>query len=61
MTLDPTNPHDLEELKKRLKEFAQKDVDEFRKRLNDEIDEDPVGKLTSPSEFDLYRDRKHND
>lgn len=50
-----------EEARLRAKARREKDAEEARRRANQNVDDEPCGKLTNPSEIDLHRDRKNED
>ncbi len=47
-----------EEARLRAKSRRKNDAEEARRRAMQNVDEEPCGKLTNPSEIDLHRDRK---
>jgi len=48
-----------EEARLRAKSRRKNDAEEARRRAMQNVDEEPCGKLTNPSEIDLHRDRKN--
>lgn len=59
MTIDPTTLEGLAEIKKRAKKT--KEFSKNMRRIAEKNPEDePTGKITRPSEMDLYRDRKND-
>ena len=60
MKHDPTTEEGREQLRKILERRKAKDSELIR-RAKENPDDEPAGKLTSPNELDLRRDRKNND
>lgn len=52
-------PQTEEEARLRAKSRREKDAKEARRRAMQNVDDEPCGKLTNPSEIDLHRDRKN--
>jgi hypothetical protein len=50
-----------EEARLRAKSRREKDAEDARRRAMQNVDDEPCGKLTNPSEIDLHRDRKNED
>ena len=50
-----------EEARLRAKSRSEKDAEEARRRAMQNIDDEPCGKLTNPSDIDRHRDRKNED
>ncbi|HTF96677.1 MAG TPA: hypothetical protein VL995_11135 [Cellvibrio sp.] len=50
-----------EEARLRAKSRSEKDAEEARRRAMQNIDDEPFGKLTNPSDTDRHRDRKNED
>ncbi|GLS27954.1 hypothetical protein [Marinibactrum halimedae] len=55
--LDPTTKEGREEIERRIKK-RKREASEARERAQKDIESEPSGKLTSPNELDLMRDRK---
>lgn len=49
----------IEEALRRAKLRSEKDAEETRRRAMQNVDDEPCGKFTNPSEIDLHRDRKN--
>ena len=60
MKPDPSTEEGRAEIEKILKR-RENEAKESRKRSEENIDDEPSGKLTSPNETDLHRDRKNAD
>ncbi len=60
MRSDPTTEEGKEEIRK-IFEKRKQEAEEARKRSEEEVDSEPCGKLTTPREIDVRRDRKNND
>lgn len=48
-----------EDARLRAKSRREKDAEEVRRRAMQNVNDEPCGKLTNPSEIDLHRDRKN--
>ncbi len=55
MIPDPNTLDGMKEIERRVKKRRKEAID-IRKRAKENTDEEPSGKLTAPSEFDLFRD-----
>ena len=53
---DPNTEEGMAKIKEILKR-REKEAEESRKRSEKDIDMEPSGKLTTPNEIDLHRDR----
>jgi len=60
MRPDPTTEEGKEEIRK-IFEKRKQEAEEARKRSEEVVDSEPYGKLTTPSEIDVRRDRKNTD
>ena len=58
MSPNTKSPLTEEEARLRAKSRREKDAEEARRRAMQNINDEPCGKLTNPSEIDLVRDRK---
>ena len=57
MKPDPTTAEGRAEIDKILKR-REAEAEAARQRSEENVDEEPTGKLTTPAETDLHRDRK---
>gem|GEM_PF-5745170 len=60
MIPDPNTKEGLEEIERRVAKRRQ-EARKYREMSETDVDEEPSGKLTNPSEFDRHRDRKDDD
>ncbi|WP_097458696.1 hypothetical protein [Mangrovitalea sediminis] len=60
MNPDPHTPEGMEEIRRRLAK-RRAEAEEYRRRSEENVDEEPTGKWTQPNEIDLHRDRKNDD
>ncbi|MBL4799346.1 MAG: hypothetical protein JKY50_18230 [Oleispira sp.] len=58
MKPDPRTEEGVEEIKRRLRKLNY-DHDDVVKRSKTDVDEEPSGAMTTPSELDVRRDRNH--
>ena len=56
MKPDPRTEEGVEEIKRRLRKFND-DNDDVVKRSKTDVDDEPSGAMTTPSELDIKRDR----
>ncbi|BFM04887.1 hypothetical protein [Halioxenophilus aromaticivorans] len=59
-TPDPTTPEGRSEIARRL-ESLRAEAKEIRRKALENLEDEPSGALTNPSEIDLYRDRTNED
>lgn len=60
MKPDPTTEEGKEEIRK-IFEKRTLEAEEARKRSEQDLEDEPSGKFTNPSEIDIHRDRKSDD
>ncbi|MCE2027309.1 hypothetical protein [Sessilibacter corallicola] len=60
MIPDPNSKEGKEEIARRVQK-RKSELEDVKKRAQNTPDDEPSGKLTSPSEIDRMRDRKNED
>lgn len=60
MKFDPDTPEGRQEIERRLKK-RKLEANSVRERAERNLNDEPSGKLTNPSEIDRHRDRKDHE